>query len=79
MQLMNKKFWVIVKRIDAALVDLNNLIEWESRHDKEKSIIGLTLSDLELHQIDLDKSSKEIWENLNKLIGAHIMNAKFSL
>jgi hypothetical protein len=29
--------------------------------------------------VDLDKSSKEIWENLNKLFGAHVVNARFSL
>jgi hypothetical protein len=55
------------------------LIEWESRYDKEKSIIGLSLSDSELHHVEIDKSSKEIWEKLNKLFGVQAMNAKFSL
>jgi hypothetical protein len=31
------------------------------KDDKEKSIIGLALLDLELHYEDMDKSSKEIW------------------
>jgi hypothetical protein len=55
------------------------LIEWQSRDDKEKTTIGPTLSDSELHHVDLDKSSKEIWENLNKLFGPQAMNAEFSM
>ena len=70
MQLMNKNLWGIVKGTEATLVDLSTLIEWESRDDKAKAIIGLTLSNSELHHVDLDKSSKEILENLNKLFGA---------
>jgi hypothetical protein len=60
MQLMNKSLWRIFKGTEATPADRNNLIEWESRDDKAKAIIGLTLSDSELHHIDLDKSSKEI-------------------
>jgi hypothetical protein len=60
MQLMNKNLWGIVKGTEATPADPNKLIEWESRDDKEKSIIGLALSDSELHHVDLDKSSKEI-------------------
>jgi hypothetical protein len=79
MQLMNKNLWGIVKVIEAEPIYLNKLIEWWSRDDKEKMIIGLTLSYSELHHVDLDKSSKEIWENLNKLFGAQAVNAKISL
>jgi hypothetical protein len=60
MQLMNKNLWGIVKRTKTTPADPNKLIEWESRDDKEKSIIGLSLSNSELHHVDLDKSSKEI-------------------
>jgi hypothetical protein len=60
MQLKNKNLWGIVKGTKAALTNLNNLIEWESRDDKEKSIIGLAISESELHHVDLDKTSKEI-------------------
>jgi hypothetical protein len=70
MQLMNKNLWGIVKGIEATPANPNKLIEWESRDDKEKAIIGLAFSDSELHRVDLDKSSKEIWENLNKLCEA---------
>ena len=37
------------------------------------------MSDFELHHIDLEESSKVIWENLSKLFGAQAVNAKFSL
>ena len=60
MQLMNTNLWGIVKGIEATLVDHNNLIEWESTVDKEKSIIGIALLYLELHHVDMDKSSKGI-------------------
>jgi hypothetical protein len=75
MQLMNKNPWKNVKGTKAALADPKTLIEWESRDDKTKAMISLSLSDLELHHVDVDKSSKEIYENLNKLFGAQAMNA----
>jgi hypothetical protein len=43
--------------------------EWERIDDKEKSIIGLALSDSELHHVDIDKSSKEIWEISTSYLG----------
>jgi hypothetical protein len=42
-------------------------------------IIGLALSDSELHHVDLDKSSKEIWEELQKLFSTKVINTQFSL
>jgi hypothetical protein len=60
MKLMNKNLWGIVKGTKTTLVDPNKSIEWKSRDDKEKSIIGLALLDSKLHHVDLDKSSKEI-------------------
>ena len=79
MKLMNKNLWGIFKGTEAKPTDLNKLIEWKSIDDKEKSIIDLALSDSELHHIDPDKSTKEIWENLNKLFGTQVVNVKFSL
>ena len=55
------------------------LVEWEKKEEKDKAIIGLPLSDTQLHLIDLEKSSKVIWEKLSKLFGEKAMNAKFSL
>lgn len=79
MQLMNKKLWVIVKRIETTPRDLTKILKWQSRYDKVKAIIGLALSDSELHHINFEESSKVIWENLSKLFGAQAINAKFSL
>jgi hypothetical protein len=84
MQLMNKSLWGIVKGTEQAprdpiKLDPNKLLEWKSRDDKAKAIIGLALIDSELHHVDLEKSSKEIWDTLNALFGAQAMNAKFSL
>jgi hypothetical protein len=50
---MNKNLWGIVKGIKATSANQNKMIEWERRDDKEKSIIGLSLSDSELHHIDI--------------------------
>jgi hypothetical protein len=79
MKLMNKNIWGIFKGIKATLVDLNKLIECQSRDYKEKATIGLAILDSELHHVDLKKSSKEIWENINKLFGAQAVNSKISL
>jgi hypothetical protein len=70
MHLMNTNLWGVVKGTEVAPADPNTLIEWENKDDKEKYIIILSLSDSEIHHVDMDKSSKEIWENLNKLFGA---------
>ncbi|KAH9321030.1 hypothetical protein KI387_015669, partial [Taxus chinensis] len=59
--------------------DAAKLFEWQTRDDKAKSIIGLALSDTELHYIDLEKKSKDIWDVLSKTFGAKAVNAKFSL
>ena len=50
-----------------------------NKEEKVKSIIGLSLSDSQLHLIDLDKSSAEIWEHLSKIFGEKVVNEKFSL
>ena len=64
MHLMSKNLWGIVKCIEPKLESPNKLIEWEDMDNNAKSLIGLALLDFELHLIDLDKSSKEIWEEL---------------
>ena len=64
MHLMSKNLWGILKGTEPELESPNNLIEWQIRDNNAKSIIDLALSDFGLHLIDLDKSSKEIWEEL---------------
>ena len=79
MHLMNRGLWNIVKGTEKAPTDPKLFVEWEKKDDKAKDIIGLSLSDRQLHLIDLEKSSNEIWEQLSKLFGEKAMNAKFSL
>jgi hypothetical protein len=79
MHLMNRGLWSIVKGTEQAPNDPRVLVEWQKREEKAKAIIGLALSDMQLHLIDLAKSSNEIWEELSKLFGAKATNAKFSL
>ena len=59
--------------------DPNKLLEWQIRDEKVKVLIGFALSVFELHHVDLGKSFKEVWDNLNKLSVAKTVNAKFSL
>ncbi|KAH9312384.1 hypothetical protein KI387_027419, partial [Taxus chinensis] len=79
MQLMNKNIWRIVDGKEPAPLHPTRLAEWEIRDDKAKAIIGLALSDSELHYVDLDKNPKDIWDNLSKLFGSKAVDAKFSL
>lgn len=79
MHLMNKGLWNLVKGTEKAPTDAKLLSEWEKREDKAKAIIGLGLSDTQLHLVDLAKSSKDIWEQLSKLFGEKDLNSKFSL
>ena len=39
----------------------------------------LSLADSQLHLIDLKKYSAAIWEEMNKVFGAKVVNAKFFL
>jgi hypothetical protein len=71
--------WRIVNGNEQLPTYPNKLLEWQSRDNKAKTIIGLSLLDSELHHVDLEKSSNKIWDNLNKLCGAKEVNAKFSL
>lgn len=70
--------WSIVNGTEIAPTDAKN-IDWESIDEKAKSIIGLALSNSELHHVDFKKSSKQIWDGLTKLFGAKATTAKFSL
>jgi hypothetical protein len=79
MHLMNRGVWRVVKGTEQAPSDPRPLVEWEKKEEKDKAIIGLALSDMQLHLIDLEKPSNEIWEQLSKLFGEKAMNAKFSL
>ena len=79
MHLMNKGLWSVVKGTEKASADAKLFDEWEKKEDMAKAIIGLGLSDDQLHLIDIGKTSKEIWEHLSKLFGERAKNAKFSL
>jgi len=70
MQSKNKSLWGVVKGTETEPARSNKIITWQSRDDKAKSIIGLAISDSEPHHVDLDKFSKEIWEELNQLFGS---------
>ena len=76
---MNRGVWSIVKGTKKTPSDPRLLVEWEKKEEKDKVVIGLALSDTQLHLIDLEKSSKVIWEKLSKLFGEKALNAKFSL
>ena len=52
MHLMNRGLWSIVKGTKEAPIDPRLLVEWENKEEKAKSIIGLALSDTQLHLID---------------------------
>jgi hypothetical protein len=79
LQMMHKNLWGIVKGTEKAPTDPKQLIEWEKREDRAKSILGLSLADSQLHLIDLEKSSEEMWVQLCTIFGEKAVNAKFSL
>ena len=59
LHLMSKNLWGIVKDTEIEPTQPPaKVVEWKNRDNHAKSIIGLALSNLELHHIDLDKSSK---------------------
>ena len=65
LHLRSKNLRGIVKGIETKPTQpLARVVEWKNKDNHAKSIIGLAVSDSELHHIDLDKSSKEIWEEL---------------
>ena len=63
---------------ERAPTDASHLNEWGKREERAKSILGLSLLDSQLHLIDLQKSSTEIWDELNKVFGVKVINANFS-
>lgn len=79
MNLMHQNLWSLVKRLEPAPQDPKQLVEWQKREERAKSIIGLSLSNSQLHLINLRKSSSQIWEHLSKIFGEKAMNAKFPL
>ena len=65
LHLTSKNLWGIVKGIETEPTQpLARVVEWKNKDNHAKSIIGLAVFDSELHHIDLDKSSEEIWEEL---------------
>ena len=79
LQMMHKNLWGLVKGTKATPTDPKQLIEWEKKDDRAKSIVGLSLADSQLHLIDLKKSSTELWAQLSTIFGEKAVNAKFSL
>jgi hypothetical protein len=79
LHLMSRNLWGIVKGTEKAPTDVRQLLEWEKREERAKSILGLSLSDSQLHLIDLSKSSTQMWEQLSKIFGEKAENAKFTL
>ena len=59
-QLTNQNLWGKVKGNEQSPTTPNKLLEWQSKDDKAKSIVGLGLSNFELRHVDLEQSSKEI-------------------
>lgn len=64
MHLMRKTLWAIVNNTKLEPTQPTKLIVLKNIDKNAKSIIGLELSNLELHHINLDESSKEIWDKL---------------
>ena len=78
---MSKILWGIIKGIEPKPPQPNKLIEWKNRDklNNSKSIIGLEFPYFELHVIDLNKSSKQILEELQQLFGEKTTNTKFKI
>ena len=55
MHLMNRGLWSIVEGTEKTPTDPKLFVEWESKEDKAKDIIGLALSNTQLHLIYLAK------------------------
>lgn len=82
MHRMNRSLWSIVKGTEKSLTDAKLLVECENKEDMAKAIFGLkelSLSDTQMHLIDLAKLAHEIWEHLSKLFGDKATNTNFSL
>jgi hypothetical protein len=76
---MSRNLWGIVKGTEKEPTDARQLLEWEKRDERDNSILGLSLSDSQLHIIDLRKSSTQMWEQLSKIFGEKEENVKFTL
>jgi len=76
---MNKNLHRILMGTEKSLMNPNKSLEWKNRDDKDKYIIFLALLDLELYHIDMEISSKIIWDKLNKLFGWWVVNINLSL
>ena len=53
LQMMSRNLWSIVKGTERVPTDVRQLNEWEKREERAKSILGLSLSDSQLHLINL--------------------------
>ena len=50
-----------------------------NKNNKSKPIIGISLSNLEYHHIDMENLSIEIWNELSDLFGPNEPNGNFPL
>jgi len=66
---MSRNLWGIVKGKEKSPTDDRQLLELEKKEERSKSILGLSLSDSQLHLIDLSKTSTQMWEQMSKIFG----------
>lgn len=72
---MHKNLCGLVKGQEPTPQDPKQLVDWLKWEDKSKSIIGLSLSNSQLHLLNLEKSSAQIWEKLSQIFGEKAVNA----
>ena len=77
--LLTKNLWGIINGSETTPTDQFIKCSKEQGRERAKSIIGLNLSDSQLHLIDLKRSFAEMWEQLTQLFREKSTNAKFSL
>lgn len=77
--LMKESLWAIVSGREECPEDINGKKVWMNRDEKGLAIIALGLSDTFIHHIVDKCTSKEAWDELEKLFGAKGKNSKISL
>ncbi|KAH9323768.1 hypothetical protein KI387_018407, partial [Taxus chinensis] len=79
LHLIEKDLWDVVKSNSTPPTGGNELAKWNAKDQRALGTIGLGLSKAYLHHVDFTKSTKEIWESLNKLFGSEAEMAKTTL
>lgn len=77
--LIEKNLLDVVSGATTRPTDVDELAKWTAKDRRAIALIGLAISDAYLHHIDLSKTSKEMWDNLNILFGSKALNAKMGL